>query len=73
MKIFAFLLIAFLIIGLTMGEGGLAKAFGKKPAARVKRQYIKTSLNSASAPVDPSRQNVYQEHGHGGVAGKAND
>ncbi|KAI1700010.1 hypothetical protein Ddc_18317 [Ditylenchus destructor] len=66
MKIFAILLIVLMIIGLTMANG-------KKATGRVKRQYIKTGLNSASSPVNPSQTNVYQEHGQGGVAGKAND
>ncbi|KAI1699047.1 hypothetical protein DdX_17566 [Ditylenchus destructor] len=68
MKIFAILLIVFMIIGLTMANGKQVKNSG-----RVKRQYIRTDLNSASAPVNPAQTNVYQQHGQGGVAGKAND
>ncbi|KAI1710461.1 hypothetical protein Ddc_13408 [Ditylenchus destructor] len=66
MKIFAILLIVFMIIVLSVAPN-------KKSQSRVKRQYLKTGLNSASSPVNPAQTNVYVEHGQGGVAGKAND
>uniref|UniRef100_A0A915CQ18 XK-related protein n=1 Tax=Ditylenchus dipsaci TaxID=166011 RepID=A0A915CQ18_9BILA len=41
---------------------GMFSAGGKKNS-RVKRQYLKTDMNSAANPVNPGQTNVYLEHG----------